>query len=88
MPMHIVETILRPLTAKLTIANNSDPELATERIDFAFPLSALKDPQSQRQLGQPDDHFVSEVRLAILRYARDAIGVEIQRLSELAGRSR
>ena len=36
----------------------------------------------------PELQYLAEVRLAALRYARDVIGEETQRLSSLAGRNR
>jgi hypothetical protein len=65
-----------------------DPKEAEYWIDFQVPLDELKHPQTNNPLGDPEKQFLSEVRLAALRYARDVIGDETQRLSKLAGRIR
>lgn len=91
MSMKLIETKIYPNAVQVRYADNSDPEKATEWCEFRLALAGLTHPFVQgqpRPLGPPENNFVSEVQLAALRHMRDAIGAEIQRLSELIGRIR
>jgi hypothetical protein len=85
--MKLVETKISETTVHMRYADNPDSATATAWIDFQVPLTELKHPQNrQNQLGDPELQYLAEVRLAALRYARDVVGGETQRLSGLAGR--
>jgi hypothetical protein len=71
--MQIVETTVTAEVVKVTLANNSDKETATERLHLEFPTA--------RNEGQ----FLGDIHQGALRRARDAIDAEIQRLEVLAG---
>lgn len=67
---------------RMRYANHADPAQATEWLDFQVPLKSLADPEiPQNPLGNVETALVAEVRLAALRYAREAIVAETQRLS-------
>jgi hypothetical protein len=81
MPMKIVETNVTGSTAKLILA--TDQQLASERIELALPLAALKHPNARDQpLGETDLQYLGEVQGAALLHARDAIDSEIRRLRD------
>lgn len=87
--MKIVQTTMTPLAVTVTFANNSEPQLATERVEMSFPIAALTVllPTDRSRLLGPGDlagQFVGEVQAAALLYARDQISGEIQRIREAA----
>ena len=89
--MNLIETSTLPDAIQMRYANNSDRALATEWCEFRVRLAGLTHPMVQgapQPLEPPEEQFVSEVQLAALRYMRDAIGEETQRLSALIGRIR
>jgi hypothetical protein len=86
--MKLIETTILANAVHMRFADHHDPKEAEYWIDFQVPLDELKHPQTNNPLGDPEEQFLSEVRLAALRYARDVIGDETQRLSKLAGRIR
>jgi hypothetical protein len=87
--MHLVETKIAESTVRMRYADYDDAIQATEWIDFQVKIADLVHPRGRGDpLGDPDLQFLSEVRLAALRYARDTIGDETQRLQELVGRTR
>jgi hypothetical protein len=91
MPLQLVETKILPDAIQMRYADHSDPALAAQWCEFRVSLAGLNHPLVQGQpkpLGDPDAQFLAEVRLAALRYMRDVIGEETQRLSALIGRIR
>lgn len=91
MPMQLIETKILPEVVQIRYADNPDPTLATEWCEFRIRLVGLTHPMMRgapQPLGPPEEQFVSEVQLAALRYMRDVIGEETQRLSALIGRIR
>jgi hypothetical protein len=70
-------------------ADDPDPAKAKQWFDLCVPLSALEHPLKPGEPIQETDNLpVAVVRIAALRYVRDAIGEETQRLQELIGRTR
>jgi hypothetical protein len=88
MPMQLIETKILPDAVQMRIADHPDPQQATEWIEFRMPAAQLKTDRGHRFGAEIEGYFVAEVRLAALRYVRDIIGGETQRLSEIAGRIR
>lgn len=86
--MKLIETAISETSVWMRFADKSDPEHATKWVDFQIPLASLAHPFAQQSpLGNPENKLLAEVRLSALRAVRDVIGGEIQRLTELAGRS-
>jgi hypothetical protein len=87
--MRIVETVLKASTVRIVLANNQDPALASERMDFEIPLTGLKEPRERdaRSLGALEYRHLATIQVAALRYARSAITVEADRLSNLLRQS-
>jgi hypothetical protein len=70
-------------------ADDPDPTRATQWFDLCVPLSALEHPLKPGEPIQETDSLpVAAVRVAALRYVRDAIGEETQRLQEQICRTR
>ena len=91
MALQLVETKILPDAIQLRYADDPDSAVASEWCEFRVRLAGLTHPLVQgqpRTLGDPDAQFLAEVRLAALRYMRDVIGEETQRLSMLIGRIR
>lgn len=91
MPLQLVETRILADSVQMRYADNADPILASEYCEFRVRLANLTHPMVQgtpQPLGFPEEQFVSEVQLAALRYMRDVIGGETQRLQALIGRIR
>jgi hypothetical protein len=89
--MRLVETTIANATVRMRYADHEDLAHATEWIDFRVKIADLAHPRAREVgegLGDPDLQFLLEIRLAALRYARDTIGDETQRLQELAGHTR
>jgi hypothetical protein len=87
MAMKLIETIVSETSVRMRYADDADPAKAIEWVDFQVSLSELLSPNGQAKLGDPESRFLAEIRLAALRYVRDAIGGETQRLSSLASRT-
>jgi hypothetical protein len=82
--MQILETTLKASAVKIVLANNRDPSLATEKMDFEIPLTGLRDPREKdAPLGPLEDRHLATIQVAALRYVRNAITDEAQRLSGL-----
>jgi hypothetical protein len=91
MPMILLETKILNDSIQMRYADNPDPTQAAEWLEFRAKLLGLVHPYSRggpQPLGNPEEQFVSESELAALRYMRDVIGEETQRLSNLVGRIR
>ena len=88
--LSLIETTVSEYSVRMRYADKTDPTKALAWIDFCFPLGDLVHPDSRdgQPLGDPEKQYLGEIRLAVLRAARDLIGAEIQRLSALAGRNR
>lgn len=86
--MQLIETRISAAAVHTRYANDPDVAKATEWFDFQVPLEPLRAPIGHGEpLGDPETRYLVEVRLAALRYLRDVITEEIQRLSNLAGRT-
>ena len=86
MALKLIETTVLETTVRMRYADDVDPAKATQWIDFQVPLAELQSPNGRVELGDPESRYLAEIRLAALRHARDVIGAETQRLSNLAGR--
>jgi hypothetical protein len=82
MTMVLTETTIPKWTIRIRIADNDDPEKATEWAEFEIPLEPLRfaDQGGTRSLGNPGDQLLTISQVAALRYMRDAISAEIRRL--------
>jgi hypothetical protein len=83
-------TTISETTVRMRFANESDPEQADSWFEFEVPMELLKLPQQggpERDLGDPDTEHLGAVRLGALRYVRDVIGAETQRLARLASQT-
>jgi hypothetical protein len=82
----LIETTVSETAVRMRCADDTDPAKATQWIDFRVPLADLKRPAGQQSqaLGNPEVQFLAEVQRSALRYARDVIGAETQRLADLA----
>lgn len=83
--MELIETTISGTTVSMHYADNTDPEQATQWIEFSVPIASLR-ATSGSDLGEIDGYYVAQVREAALRYVRDIITAETQRLSTFAGR--
>jgi hypothetical protein len=86
--MQLVETKISETSVSMRYADNADPQQAVEWIEFRMPVAQLKTDHGHKFGAEIEGYFLAEVRLAALRYVRDIIGGETQRLSGLAGRIR
>ena len=84
--MHIIETSITAKSVRVTLADITDMESATARVELMFSVEALKDPTERGDpLGQPEVRLLGEIQGAALLHARAAIDSEIRRLRD-AGR--
>lgn len=83
-----VETTISGATIRMRLANHADPMKATEWVEFCVPADRkLSIPNSFGQdnpLGALATRQLASIQLAVLRYVRDAIGEETQRLAGLS----
>lgn len=87
--MKLIETTVLESSVQMRFADDADREKASEWIEIRVPTDSLRDPfAGASPLGDLDKRLLAEVRLVALRYARDVIGDETQRLSELVNRRR
>ena len=85
MALKLIETTILPTVVRMRYADQPDPASAVEWFEFQVPLAPLTAPIGPGEpLGDPELRNVAEVRLAALRYVRDVISAETQRLSNLA----
>jgi hypothetical protein len=82
--MELVETTVSLSTIRLQLANNADPERATEWVEFEMPSERLMKADGKTPLGDPVSKRLVTVQLSALQYARDAIDEEIRRLLNIA----
>jgi hypothetical protein len=85
--MKLIETAISETSVWMRYADETNPDDATQWVDFQIPLKNLAHPFGSSPLGDPESSLLAEVRLSALRAVRDVIGGEIQRLTTLAGRS-
>jgi hypothetical protein len=87
MPMQLIETKILPNAVYMRLADDHDPQKADYWIEFQVPLDELTLPTSMgdEPLGDAERRFVGSVRLAALRYARDALGEETRALAGRVG---
>ena len=84
--LSIVKSAVSETSISIRLADTADPTRANEWVDVQVSLTGLIHPADpKREIGDVDLLLIAEVRLAALRHVRDVIGVEIQRLSALAG---
>lgn len=84
--MEHIETTISAATIRMRYANDPDPVRATEWFAFEVPVGSLKLPVEggpEPALGDPESRHLAAIRLAALRYVRDAIGDETRRLAHL-----
>jgi hypothetical protein len=81
--MKLVETKISETAVHMRYADNPDLAKANQWIDFQVPLDALKflDHGGERALGNIEERYLGVIRVAALRYAREIIAAETQRLS-------
>jgi hypothetical protein len=84
--MKLIETAITETAVYMRYADDADPEKAEQWIDFQVPLEKLE--LVDRPLGDPELQFLAEVRQPALRYVRETVAAETQRLANLAGRRR
>ena len=89
MPLTTIETMIAGNTIRMRLVDDPAAETPALWIAFAAPLDKLTlaslGGTSEHPLGPPDKQYFSSIQLAALRYVRDAIGVETQRLASLSG---
>jgi hypothetical protein len=83
--MEHVETTILATTIRMRYANDPDRAKATEWFEFEVPIAPLSLPSASGDiaLGELRTRLLASVELATLRYVRDAIGAETQRLAGL-----
>jgi hypothetical protein len=89
MALKHVETTISETSIRMRLANDTDPAKATETVDLLLPIgNHLKLPDAgggpEYPLGQLATRQLSSIQLATLRYVRDEISAETQRLSGLS----
>jgi hypothetical protein len=89
MPLQHVETTISETTIRIRYADHSDPAQATNWFAFEVPIGPdlmLPNHTGGRDiaLGELPTRLFASIQLAALRYVRDAIGEETQRLAGLA----
>jgi hypothetical protein len=88
MPMKLIETTVSETTVHMQLADDNDPEKAAEWLELEMPVSKLKMADGQTPMGDPTTKRLVTIQLATLHVAQDAIGEEIQRLSNLLSATR
>jgi hypothetical protein len=86
--MKHVETKISETAIRMRYASDSRPEAATEWLEFEVPLAplGLPTPTGDARLGSLGGlhtQYLSSIQLAALRYVRDAVADETQRLESL-----
>ena len=82
-----VQTTISESAIQMRLANDPDPAKASVWIDFAIPIGdhlMVPTPNGTFHLGDIHTRQLSTIQLAALRYVRDAIGEETQRLGGLS----
>ena len=80
--MNVVETTISGTGIRMRIADNDNPDEASEWVEFDIPLEPLTvaTNSGSQSLGNPGDQYFVVIQEAALRYVRDAIDTEINRL--------
>jgi len=82
MPMQLIETTISAETIRMRLADNVEPVVAIEWIEFEVPVEPLM-LDANNPLRDPAVRHLATTQRAALHYVRDAISEEIQRLSAL-----
>ena len=84
-PLKPIEISVTWTSVRMTYANNVEPYKPTEWLNFEVSLTSLQLPAPipNRPSGDTEIQYLGAIRLAALRYLRDLVGDEIQRLSHL-----
>ncbi len=80
--MKLIETTISETTVQMQLANDVDPEKATEWLAFEVPVALLMLDQ-HNPLRDPATRHLATVQRAALHYVQDAISDEMQRLAAL-----
>jgi hypothetical protein len=88
MAMKLIETTVLETTVRMRYADHSDPAKAKEWFAFEVPIAPLTLPASGGDIALGNHHIrhLGSIQQAALRYVRDAITDETQRLASLSGR--
>jgi hypothetical protein len=88
MDMTLVKTTISATDIRMRYADHANSKEATEWIDFQVPLEQLMIPDSggDNPVGDPELRFLGSVDQAALRYVRELISAEIQRLGDRVSR--
>ena len=78
--MKLMETNVSGSSVRMQFANESNPALATEWLEFEAPIDLLKT-EAATPLGDPSARRLVAVQLALLHHMRDAIDEEISRFA-------
>jgi hypothetical protein len=87
MTMKLIETTVSETSIHMQIADDADPERATEWLEFKVPLGGLVIDAEENPLGDPATRRLAIIQRAALHHARVAISDEIARLAILADRN-
>lgn len=83
MQMKLIETNISARSVRMQFANDPNPGMATEWLEFEAPLDLLKAADSS-SFGDPTSRPLVTVQLSLLHHMRLAIEGEIQRLSKVS----
>jgi hypothetical protein len=87
MSLQHIETTISETTIRMRYADHNDPAQATQWFAFEVPIGpglTLPTHGGDVALGALPTRLFASIQLAVLRYVRDAIGEETQRLAGLA----
>jgi hypothetical protein len=84
--MKLIETTVSGSSVWMRFADNADAARAAQWIDFQVPLAALKH-GSGTDLPDPVELMLAATQVAALRFVRDRVSEETQRLASLANRN-
>jgi hypothetical protein len=81
--MKLMETNVSGSSVRMQFANDPNPALATEWLEFEAPIDLLKT-QAASPLSDPSARRLVVVQLALLHQMRDAIDEEVRRFESTA----
>jgi len=86
MSIRIIETSISETHVRMRLADDRDREKSSESIDFVVEIGPRLTLPGGGDIPLGDHHTrqLASIQLAALRYVRDVIGGETQRLSSLA----
>ena len=87
MPMKLIETTVSETTVLMQLADDADPERATEWFEFEVALQGLVIDTEENPLGDPAKRRLATIQRAALHRVLGAITAEIARLAILADRN-